>query len=135
VINSWALTVDMRAQLLVQQGYVVIRIDNRGSANRGLKFESAIKHDLGNKEVEDQVDGINYLIQQGICDKKRVGIFGWSYGGYMALCALVRANDTFKLGIAGAPVTHWDGKFIISDSFFVLKNAIIVAHIIAYVQG
>lgn len=99
----------MRCQRLVEAGYVVLRLDNRGSQNRGLAFESAIKHDMGHLEVEDQADGVRYLVQQGITDKTRVGIYGWSYGGYMSAMALVRANDTFKLGIAGAPVTHWDG--------------------------
>jgi len=109
VVNSWSLRADMRCQRLVQAGYVVLRVDNRGSPNRGLAFESAIKHDMGNLELEDQVDGVHYLIKQGLTDKTRVGIYGWSYGGYMSAMALVRANETFKLGIAGAPVTHWDG--------------------------
>ncbi|CAF2491403.1 unnamed protein product [Rotaria sp. Silwood2] len=109
VINSWSLRADMRCQRLVESGYVVLRLDNRGSPNRGLAFESAIRYDMGNLELEDQVDGINYLIKQGITDKARVGIYGWSYGGYMSAMALVRQSEVFKLGIAGAPVTHWDG--------------------------
>ncbi|CAF0765270.1 unnamed protein product [Adineta ricciae] len=109
VINSWALRVDMRCQRLVEAGYVVLRLDNRGSPNRGVAFESAIRYDMGHLELEDQIDGVRYLVQQGITDKTRVGIYGWSYGGYMSAMALVRANDVFKLGIAGAPVTHWDG--------------------------
>jgi dipeptidyl-peptidase-4 len=99
----------MRCQRLVESGYVVLRLDNRGSPNRGVTFESAIKHDMGHLELEDQIDGIRYLIKQGITDKTRVGIYGWSYGGYMSAMALVRASEVFKLGIAGAPVTHWDG--------------------------
>jgi hypothetical protein len=109
VINSWSLRVDMRSQRLVQSGYVVLRLDNRGSSNRGLAFESVIRYDMGHLELDDQIDGIRYLIKQGITDKTRVGIYGWSYGGYMSAMALVRASDVFKLGIAGAPVTHWDG--------------------------
>ncbi|UJR25472.1 hypothetical protein I4U23_006818 [Adineta vaga] len=109
VMNSWILCVDMRCQRLVEAGYVVLRLDNRGSPNRGVAFESAIRYDMGHLELEDQIDGIRYLVQQGITDKTRVGIYGWSYGGYMSAMALVRANDVFKLGIAGAPVTHWDG--------------------------
>jgi dipeptidyl-peptidase-4 len=99
----------MRCQRLVESGYVVLRLDNRGSANRGVAFESPIRNDMGHLELEDQIDGIRYLIKQGITDKTRVGIYGWSYGGYMAAMALVRASEVFKLGIAGAPVTHWDG--------------------------
>lgn len=109
VVNSWSLRSDMRCQRLVQSGYAVLRLDNRGSLNRGVAFESAIKHDMGNLEIEDQVDGVRHLIKQGITDQSRVGIYGWSYGGYMSAMAMVRASNVFKLGIAGAPVTHWDG--------------------------
>ena len=99
----------MRCQRLVESGYVVLRLDNRGSSNRGVAFESPIRFDMGHLEIEDQIDGIQYLIDQGITDPTRVGIYGWSYGGYISAMALVRANEVFKLGIAGAPVTHWDG--------------------------
>lgn len=109
VTNTWAQRVDMRSQRLVQAGYVVLRLDNRGSSNRGLAFESVIKHDMGNLELQDQIDGVNYLVKQGITDKTRVGMYGWSYGGYMSAMAVVRASDVFKLAISGAPVTHWDG--------------------------
>ena len=109
VVNSWSLRSDMRCQRLVESGYVVLRIDNRGSLNRGVAFESAIRYDMGHLEIEDQVDGVLHLIEQDITDRTRVGIYGWSYGGYMSAMALVRASEIFKLGIAGAPVTHWDG--------------------------
>ena len=109
VVNSWGTTVDMHAQALRSRGYLVVKIDNRGSARRGLAFEGIIKNDLGNHEVADQVDGVRWLAAQGLVDPARVGIHGWSYGGYMAAMALVRAPETFKVGIAGAPVTHWDG--------------------------
>ncbi|CAF4625667.1 unnamed protein product, partial [Rotaria magnacalcarata] len=79
-------------------GYVVIRLDNRGSPNRGVAFESAIRYDMGHLEIEDQIDGVNYFVKQGITDKARVGIYGWSYGGYMSAMALVRASEVFKLG-------------------------------------
>jgi len=109
VTSSWGLTVDMRAQLLASQGYVVFKLDNRGSARRGLAFEGALRHDMGNVEIQDQVDGVRWLANQGIADSHHVGIYGWSYGGYMAAMALARAPETFRLAIAGAPVTHWDG--------------------------
>ncbi len=109
VRNSWRMTADMRAQYLSSIGYLVFKLDNRGAARRGLKFEGAIKHDMGNVEVRDQVDGVNWLVNKGLADAKRVGIIGWSYGGYMAAMALARAAKTFKVGVAGAPVTHWDG--------------------------
>jgi dipeptidyl-peptidase-4 len=109
VTNSWGLTVDMRSQYLRERGYLVFRLDNRGSARRGLAFEGAIKHDMGNLEVQDQVDGVNWLVEQRLTDPKRVAIYGWSYGGYMAAMALARAPETFQVAVAGAPVTHWDG--------------------------
>ena len=107
--NSWSVTADMRSQHLRSLGYVVLVLDNRGSARRGLAFESAIRHDLGNVEVQDQVDGVRWMVQQGLADPQRVGIQGWSYGGYLAAMCLARAPATFRAAVAGAPVTHWDG--------------------------
>ncbi|MBL8947069.1 MAG: S9 family peptidase, partial [Myxococcales bacterium] len=109
VTNGWDMTVDMRAQYLRSLGYLVFKLDNRGSARRGLAFEGAIARDLGNLEVQDQVDGVNWLVAQGLADPKRVGIYGWSYGGYMAAMALMRAPETFKAAVAGAMVSSWDG--------------------------
>lgn len=109
VAYSWGLTVDLRAQYLRDRGYLVFKLDNRGAARRGLAFEGALRHDMGNVEVQDQVAGVEWLVAQGLCDRKRVAIYGWSYGGYMAAMALARAPETFQVAIAGAPVTHWDG--------------------------
>jgi len=107
--NAWELTVAMRPQLLRSLGFLVFVLDNRGSSRRGLRFESAIQHDMGHAEVEDQVDGVRWLVEQGLADAQRVGVYGWSYGGYMALMCLARAPETFHVAVAGAPVTHWDG--------------------------
>jgi dipeptidyl-peptidase-4 len=109
VVNSWLMTQGMRAQYLRSQGFLVFILDNRGSARRGLAFEGAIKHDMGHHEVKDQVDGVRWLVAQGLADPQRVGIYGWSYGGYMAAMALARAPETFRAAVAGAPVSHWDG--------------------------
>ena len=109
VSDCWHLTVNMRAQFLAQQGFLVFVLDNRGTSRRGLAFESHIKHNMGDIEVRDQVDGVHWLIDQGLADPERVGVYGWSYGGYMTLMCLTRAPETFKVGIAGAPVTHYDG--------------------------
>ncbi len=109
VTNSWSLTIAMRAQYLRSQGFLVFLLDNRGSARRGLAFEGALKHHMGGIEVDDQVDGVRWLVAQGLADAERVGIYGWSYGGYMAAICLARAPETFKVAVAGAPVTHWDG--------------------------
>jgi dipeptidyl-peptidase-4 len=109
VSNSWGMTVSMRAQYLRSLGYLVFVLDNRGSARRGLAFEGALKHNMGDLEVQDQVDGVRWLVGQGLTDPARVGVYGWSYGGYMACMCLARAPETFKVAVAGAPVTHWDG--------------------------
>lgn len=109
VTRGWRMTVAMRAQALRRLGYLVFTMDNRGSARRGLGFEGTIHHRMGELEVEDQVDGVNWLIERGLADPERVGIYGWSYGGYMAAMCLARAPQTFRCAVAGAPVTHWDG--------------------------
>jgi dienelactone hydrolase len=90
-----------------QEGYIVLRLDNRGSARRGTVFEQALHGSLGIAEVDDQIDGARFLIKRGLADAKRVGVIGWSYGGYLALLCLARAKELFKAAVAGAPVTDW----------------------------
>jgi len=109
VSDSWAETVDLRAQMLAEHGFVVLKVDNRGSARRGLNFEAPIAHHMGGIEVKDQVEGVRWLGTQGFADLTRVGIYGWSYGGYMTLMSMLRAPEVFKVGVAGAPVTDWAG--------------------------
>jgi dipeptidyl-peptidase-4 len=94
-------------QVLAQNGYLIWQLDNRGSAGRGHTWESKIYHETGAHELNDQLDGIRYLATLGFADMARVGISGWSYGGYMTLYALANAPGVFKAGIAGAPVTDW----------------------------
>lgn len=108
VQDNWELTVDMRAQYLAQQGFVVFKVDNRGSGNRGLRFEGVIYKRLGEIELQDQLAGVRYMVDRGPADPHRVGIFGWSYGGYMTLMALLKAPEIFKVGVAGAPVTFYE---------------------------
>lgn len=107
--NDWMLTADLRAQYLSQLGFLVFKMDNRGSARRGLVFEGALRHNMGDAEVQDQVDGVEWLVDQGLADPDRIGVYGWSYGGYMAVMCLARAPETFHVAVAGAPVAHWDG--------------------------
>ncbi|TDH65290.1 hypothetical protein CCR75_002047 [Bremia lactucae] len=109
VSRMWAMTVDMRAQRFRDMGYAVLKVDNRGSFRRGSAFEGAIKHCMGTVEILDQQDGVRKLIDEGITIEGRVGVYGWSYGGYMAAICLMKTPETFKLAIAGAPVTSWDG--------------------------
>ncbi len=109
VANQWKLTSALDVQYLRNQGFLVFRLDNRGSNRRGLAFEGAIKHHMGSVEVDDQVDGVRWLVGQGLADPARVGVTGWSYGGYMTLMCLAKAPEVFKVGVAGAPVVDWDG--------------------------
>ncbi|CAM9834936.1 unnamed protein product, partial [Heterosigma akashiwo] len=109
VHRSWAQAVDMRAQYLRELGFLVIKCDNRGSARRGLAFEGAIRHNMGDVELRDQQDAVAHAVRRGLADPARVGIYGWSYGGYMSAMALCKAPDTFKVAVSGAPVTSWDG--------------------------
>lgn len=109
VKNSWELTQDLRAQYLARHGYVVFRLDNRGTPRRGKAFETALDRRLGSVEVEDQAAGARYLAGLPYVDGERIGIYGWSYGGYMAARCLLKAPDLFKVAVAGAPVADWDG--------------------------
>lgn len=109
VANEWSLTVDLRAQYVAQCGVAVLKVDNRGAAGRGLAFEAAIAKRLGTVELEDQVAAVQALVDRGVVDPSRVGIYGWSYGGYLACLAAAKAGDLFRVAVAGAPVTDWDG--------------------------
>lgn len=109
VKDSWELTQDLRAQRLTEMGYVVFRLDNRGSPRRGRDFETALYRRLGSVEVEDQIRGARFLAALPFVDPGRIGIYGWSYGGYVAALCLLRAPDVFRAAVAGAPVTDWDG--------------------------
>lgn len=109
VKDSWELTQDLRAQRLARSGYIVFRVDNRGTPRRGVAFERALARRLGSVEVEDQAAAARWLAKRPDVDGARIGIYGWSYGGYVALLCLLRAPDVFKAAVAGAPVTDWAG--------------------------
>ncbi|WP_436794354.1 DPP IV N-terminal domain-containing protein [Actinospongicola halichondriae] len=107
--HSWGPTVALRSQYLRQEGFCVAVVDNRGSTDRGLAFEGALRHRMGTVEVDDQVALVRSLVEDGITDPDRVGIYGWSYGGYMSAMCLARRPEVFAAACAGAPVTDWDG--------------------------
>ncbi|POB10633.1 DPP IV N-terminal domain-containing protein [Sulfobacillus sp. hq2] len=107
VTRDWRLTVDLQAQYLAQHGFFVLKVDNRGSANRGKAFETAINRRFGTIELDDQIAGVQWLGDHYPVDLRRVGIYGWSYGGYMTLSALLKAPDVFSVGVAGAPVADF----------------------------
>jgi dipeptidyl-peptidase-4 len=94
-------------QVYAHHGYVVWQAENRGGMGRGHAFETSIYHNLGVTELADQVAGVKYAISLGFVDPERVGIHGWSYGGFMTANALLNAPDVFRCGVAGAPVTNW----------------------------
>ncbi|KPV94108.1 Prolyl tripeptidyl peptidase precursor [Pseudoalteromonas sp. P1-9] len=106
VTNSWR-SKNLYFQYMVQQGYIVFQLDNRGSYNRGKKFEDPIYKHLGEIEVQDQIKGVEFLRTLDFVDPERIGIYGHSYGGYMALMTMFKAGDYFKAGVSGAPVTDW----------------------------
>ena len=95
-------------QVLAHKGFVIWQLDNRGASGRGHKFESVIYHDMGEHELQDQKTGIQHLISLGFVDPQRIGMYGWSYGGYMTLYTVTHAPGLIKAAIAGAPVTHWE---------------------------
>jgi dipeptidyl-peptidase-4 len=105
VLDNW--TGSSFTQILTRAGYVVYQLDNRGSGFRGNAFQAPIHGKLGDVEVADQVQGARWLAAQGFVDPARIGVWGWSYGGYLTLMLMFKAPQVFKVGVAGAPVTDW----------------------------
>ncbi|MES2779114.1 MAG: DPP IV N-terminal domain-containing protein [Bacteroidota bacterium] len=106
VTNTWLGGADMWLYMMAQQGYVTFSIDNRGSGNRGADFEQATFRKLGTVERADQLTGVNFLTKQRYIDTTRMGVFGWSFGGFMSIGMMTR-TDAFKVGVAGGPVIDW----------------------------
>lgn len=107
VQNRWGGNRGLLMQHWVDKGYVVFTVDNRGSNYRGKAFEDPIYKKMGSIEVADQVEGVKFLRTLDFIDAQRIGIYGHSYGGYMALMAMFKAGDYFQAGVSGAPVTDW----------------------------
>jgi dipeptidyl-peptidase-4 len=106
VTNSYLGGADMWLYYMAQQGYLVFTVDNRGSANRGIEFEQATFGNLGKNELFDQMMGVQYIQGLRYADTSRMGVFGWSFGGFMTINMMTRTN-LFKAGVAGGPVTDW----------------------------
>jgi dipeptidyl-peptidase-4 len=106
VRDSWGAT-SLFDHYLASRGFLVWSVDNRGSWGRGHAWEAAIFRSTGKRELADQLAGVRYLKSLPYVDPERIGIWGWSYGGYMTLFALTNAPEVWKCGVAGAPVTHW----------------------------
>ncbi|MCB2221585.1 MAG: S9 family peptidase [Bacteroidetes bacterium] len=107
VNDSWLGAAGIFQNYMAQQGYVVFTMDNRGTANRGLEFEQAIFRNLGNLEVSDQMQGIEYLKSLDFVDPDRIGVDGWSYGGFMTISMILKNPGVFKAACAGGPVVDW----------------------------
>ena len=107
VNNSWGGGHYYWHQILTQKGYIVACIDGRGTGGRGVKFKKQTYAQLGKLETEDQIQGAKYLASLDYIDPQRVGIWGWSYGGYISALCMFKGAPYFKTGISVAPVTNW----------------------------
>lgn len=107
VKDSWGGQNYWWFQSLAQEGYIVVSVDNRGTGARGEEFKKQTYKELGKYEIEDQINAAKYLASKDWVDGSRIGMFGWSYGGYMSSLAITKGADVFKAAIAVAPVTNW----------------------------
>lgn len=92
---------------MAQQGYIIFTVDNRGSASRGAAFEQVIHRQVGTAEMADQMKGVEYLKSLPYVDRERIGVYGWSFGGFMTTNLMLTHPETFKVGVAGGPVMDW----------------------------
>lgn len=107
VAASWHWASRSWETYMAQKGYIVFILDNRGSERRGLDFEQATWHQLGQIEMQDQMKGVDYLRALPYVDMERLGVHGWSYGGFMTISLMTNYPDVFKVGVAGGPVIDW----------------------------
>ncbi|HRD37245.1 MAG TPA: DPP IV N-terminal domain-containing protein, partial [Bacteroidia bacterium] len=107
VTNSWMAGGEVWYQYMAQKGFIVFTLDGRGTSYRGKDFEQAIFRQLGTKEMEDQLKGVDYLKSLPYVDANRLGVHGWSYGGFMTTSLMTRNAGIFKVGAAGGPVIDW----------------------------
>jgi dipeptidyl-peptidase-4 len=107
VMNEWGGQNYIWFQMLAQQGYIIVSVDNRGTDARGEKFRKSTYMNLGGLETIDQIDAAKYFADQPYVDGDRIGIFGWSFGGYLSTACLAKGADVFKMAIAVAPVINW----------------------------
>jgi dipeptidyl-peptidase-4 len=107
VTNSWLGGAALWMHYLAEDGYVVFTVDGHGSEHRGKKFEQAVYRQLGTQEIEDQITGVEWLKKQPWVDANRMGIHGWSFGGFMTTSLMLRKPGTFKAAVAGGAVIDW----------------------------
>ncbi|QYJ67941.1 S9 family peptidase [Flavobacterium litorale] len=107
ITNSWLGGASLFDYYMAQKGYVVFTLDNRGSDARGRDFEHVIHRQLGQTEMADQIKGIDFLKSKSFVDKDKIGVYGWSFGGFMTTSLMTTYPETFKVGVAGGPVIDW----------------------------
>ena len=107
VTNSFQAQLRRWEMYMAQRGYVVFVMDNRGTLNQGAEYEKAIHRQCGKAEMEDQMAGLQWLLSHKWADKERVGVHGWSYGGFMTISLMTHYPEVFKVGVAGGPVIDW----------------------------
>jgi dipeptidyl-peptidase-4 len=107
VTNTWMAGGELWYQYMAEKGFIIFTLDGRGTSNRGKAFEQATHRQLGTKEMEDQLKGVDYLKSLPYVDAKRIGVHGWSFGGFMTTTLMTRSPETFKVGAAGGPVIDW----------------------------
>ena len=107
VTDTWLGGARMWEYYMAQKGYIMLTLDNRGSAHRGLKFENIIHRHVGTAEVNDQLKGIEYLKDLDCVDMERIGVHGWSYGGFMTTTLITKHPEIYKVAVAGGPVIDW----------------------------
>ncbi len=107
VRKEWGWQYYTYYQFLAQQGYIVVTVDNRGTGGRGTELKKMTYQNLGHYESIDQIEAAKYLANKDYVDENRIGLFGWSYGGYLTLLSLAKGAEVFQTGVAVAPVTDW----------------------------
>jgi dipeptidyl-peptidase-4 len=107
ISESWLGGAQLFLYYMAQKGFIVFTLDNHGTANRGRDFEQAIFRNLGTQEVHDQMAGVSYLKSLPYVDPERIGVDGWSYGGFMTIAMMLKNPGVFKVGVAGGPVIDW----------------------------
>lgn len=107
ITNTFPASGNLWYEYMAQNGYIIFTMDGRGSSNRGMKFEQAVFRNLGTTEMNDQMKGVEYLKSLPYVDEDKMGIHGWSFGGFMTTSFMLRHPDVFKVGVAGGPVIDW----------------------------
>ena len=107
VTDDWLGGARLWEYYMANKGYILFTLDNRGTSNRGFEFENVIHRNLGVNEVDDQMVGVEYLKSLPYVDVNRIGVHGWSFGGFMTVSLMLKKSDVFKVGVAGGPVIDW----------------------------